>query len=50
MSKYHVYYCGACDVKFAVDQELEDQSDINCPLCLVDLYLDDFGQAVDIGG
>ena len=46
MSKYHVYYCTECDLKFAVDQELEDQSGVSCPLC-TGLNLEDAGQAVD---
>ena len=47
MSKYHVYYCSYCDIKFAVDQSLEDQSEVRCPLCAEDEDLEDAGQAVD---
>ena len=48
MSKYHVYYCSHCDIKFAVDQKFEDQSDVRCPLCIDDNDLSDIGQAVDV--
>jgi putative FmdB family regulatory protein len=29
----HVYECGDCGVLFAVEQALEDQSEICCPNC-----------------
>lgn len=29
----HVYECQDCVLTFSVEQALEDQSDISCPLC-----------------
>jgi transcription initiation factor IIE alpha subunit len=48
MSKYYVYHCDNCEVKFAVDQAIEDHSTVDCPFCLRDDYLADAGEAVDI--
>ncbi|MDW7673205.1 MAG: hypothetical protein SCK28_01590 [Bacillota bacterium] len=48
MSRYHVYYCSDCNVKFAVDQAFEDQSDVLCPLCSDDDALEGAGEAVDL--
>jgi len=48
MSKYYVYLCLECEVKFAVDQDFEDQSTVDCPLCHKDDYLVDAGEAVDV--
>ncbi len=48
MSKYQVYYCSHCEVKFAVDQDFDDHAVIDCPLCHDDQYLTDAGEAVDV--
>ena len=50
MSKYNVYFCTDCEVKFAIDQEFEDQSVVVCPFCLEDDDLRDAGEAVDVDG
>lgn len=38
---FHVYECEECVVTFAVEQALEDQSHINCPVCRQDDYIRD---------
>ncbi|MDQ7095970.1 hypothetical protein REC12_20455 [Desulfosporosinus sp. PR] len=48
MSKYFVYHCDECNVKFAVDQEFEDQKFVSCPLCNSEEYLREAGEAVDV--
>lgn len=48
MSRYNVYFCSDCEVKFAVDQDFEDQAIVDCPLCHTDEYLTDAGEAVDV--
>jgi len=48
MSMYNVYFCSNCEVKFAIDQDLEDHSIVDCPLCHEDYYLTDAGEAVDV--
>lgn len=37
---YHFYECEDCCVSFAVEQALEDQSEIRCPNCLSDCIRD----------
>lgn len=48
MSRYFVYHCDECDVKFAVDQACEDQVFVSCPLCQSEEYLSEDGEAVDV--
>lgn len=48
MSKYYVYLCTKCNVKFAVNQDFEDHAIGDCPLCHTDDHLEDVGEAVDV--
>lgn len=50
MRKYNVYLCSDCELRFAIDQEFEDQSVVDCPLCHTDYHLVDAGEAVDVDG
>jgi predicted nucleic acid-binding Zn ribbon protein len=38
---YHIYECEDCIVSFAVEQAFEDQSAVNCPICLTDEHIRD---------
>jgi len=35
----HIYACDNCDFKFGVDQSLEQQCNLVCPLCRADTYM-----------
>lgn len=38
---FHVYECQDCVLTFAIEQALEDQSEVSCPLCKCDEALRD---------
>lgn len=40
---FHIYHCKNCSLKFATEQEYEDQSNIDCPNCKTDEYMVDYG-------
>ncbi|MGO4890320.1 hypothetical protein ACJ2A9_21440 [Anaerobacillus sp. MEB173] len=42
--KVHVYECNDCDAIFAVDQDFEDHSAVQCPICLTDRKLKDVSE------
>lgn len=46
-SRFHLYICPPCNMRFAIDQNFEDQSIIVCPSCRIDDYIQDNGE-IDI--
>ncbi|WP_281998723.1 hypothetical protein [Priestia flexa] len=45
-NRFHVYHCTHCDCEFAVSQNIQDQSDIMCPICLKDTFVIDLGTGI----
>ncbi|WP_430508369.1 hypothetical protein [Rossellomorea marisflavi] len=47
---FHSYFCTDCGIHTAVDQRLEDQSDITCSCCQSDEFLTNLEQSFSIEG
>lgn len=46
LNRYHLYKCKGCVVRFAVEEEFDDQSIITCPSCKTADHIIDIGLAM----